>query len=134
MASTGHRSWRQVKSGLARKLKGGVARPFADLTTRVSELQDATAAIAGSLAVLRREMAELADVVAVQVDVGNQTTELLGRLLATTSARLELLEDSLGQLAASEVTALPETNGKTEAAARVEPSAARRASEGTSSH
>jgi hypothetical protein len=134
VASTGHRSWRQVKSGLARKLKGGVARPFADLTARVSELQDATAAIAGSLAVLRREMAELADVVAVQVDVGNQTTELLGRLLATTSARLELLEDSLGQLAASEVTALPETNGKTEAAARVEPSAARRASEGTSSH
>ena len=100
---------------------------------RVSELQDATAAIAGSLAVLRREMAELADIVTVQVDVGNQTTELLGRLLATTSARLELLEDSLGQLSASEVT-LPETNGKTEGAARVESSAARRASEGTSSH
>lgn len=133
VASTGHRSWRQMKTGLARKVKGGVARPFADLTVRVSELQDATAAIVGSLAVLRREMAELADVVAVQVDVGNQTTELLGRLLATTSARLELLEDSLGQLSASEVT-LPETNGKTEGAARVESSAARRASEGTSSH
>ena len=43
-------------------------------------------------------MAELSDIVAVQVDVGNQTTELLGRLLATTSDRLDLLEDRLDLL------------------------------------
>ena len=61
---------------------------------------------------------------AVQVDVGNQTTELLGRLLATTSARLELLEDSARAARRVRGDALPETNGKTEAAARVEPSAA----------
>ena len=98
MASTGRRSWRQVKTGVARELRARVAPPLGELIARIAELQDATAAISGSLAVLRREMAELSDIVAVQVDVGNQTTELLGRLLATTSDRLDLLEDRLDLL------------------------------------
>jgi hypothetical protein len=41
----------------------------------------------------------------VQVEMGNQTTELLGRLLATASSRLEAVEDSLRQVTAAGVTA-----------------------------
>jgi len=100
VASTGRRSWRQAKMSLAREAKARVARPIVDIRDRVSELQDARGDL-GSLAVLRREMAELSDIVAVQVDVGNQTTELLGRLLASTSDRLDLLEEGLRELASA---------------------------------
>lgn len=130
MASTGRRSWRQAKISLAREAKARVARPIVDIRDRVSELQDATAAISGSLAVLRREMAELSDIVAVQVDVGNQTTELLGRLLASTSDRLDVLEEGLRELASGGATTLAGSNGKTDGqAARAETVTTARATE-----
>ena len=115
MASNGRRSWRQVKTTLKGEVKARVAPPLAELIARVAELQDSTAAIAGSLAVLRREIAELTDIVTVQVEVGNQTTELLGRLLATTSERLEVVEDSLRQLSGGDPKARPRSNGNVEA-------------------
>ena len=129
MASTGRRSWRQAKISLATEAKARVARPIVDIRDRVSELQDATAAISGSLAVLRREMAELSDVVAVQVEVGNQTTELLGRLLASTSDRLDLLEEGLRALGSGGAAALPGSNGKTDGQALAETVASARATE-----
>ena len=47
---------------------------------------------------LQAQVAELTDIVKVQVETSNQTTELLGRLLATASGRLESVEDSLRQV------------------------------------
>ena len=73
MASIGHRGWRQARTSLTKKFDG-----------RVTRLQD--------------QVAELTDVVKGQVEMGNQTTELLGRLLAASSSRLEEVEDSLHQL------------------------------------
>ncbi len=84
MASNGRRGWRQLKSNVTAKIDGRVAPPLAELVERVSQLQN--------------EIAELKDIVTVQVDVGNQTTELVGRLLATASNRLDALEDSVRQL------------------------------------
>jgi len=120
VASIGRRGWRQVKTSLAGEVEVRVAPPLAELVARVSQLQDATADIAGSLAVLRRELAELADVVTVQVDVGNQTTELFGRLLATASNRLEVVEDSLRQLAGGSLDPPNGSNGSTESRSRIE--------------
>ena len=127
MASNGRRSWRDVKTTLKGEVKARVAPPLAELIARVAELQDSTAAIAGSLAVLRREIAELTDIVTVQAEVGNQTTELLGRLLATTSDRLDLVEDSLRRLSSGDPNA-PRSNGSVEAQRRT------RAAKGSSSH
>src|SRR5208282_4303946 len=115
VASNGRRSWREVKTTLKGEVKARVAPPLAELIARVAELQDSTAAIAGSLAVLRREIAELSDIVSVQAEVGNQTTELLGRILATTSSRLDAVEDSLRQLAPGDPKARPRSNGSVEA-------------------
>jgi len=115
VASNGRRSWREVKTTLKGELKARVAPPLAELIARVAELQDSTAAIAGSLAVLRREIAELTDIVTVQAEVGNQTTELLGRLLAATSERLEVVEESLRQLSGGDPKARPRSNGSVEA-------------------
>jgi 2-phospho-L-lactate guanylyltransferase (CobY/MobA/RfbA family) len=85
VASIGHQGWRQVKTNLAAKIDGRVAPPLAELVERVAQLQD--------------EIAELKDIVTVQADVANQTTELVGRLLAAASSRIDSLEDSLRQLA-----------------------------------
>ncbi len=115
VASNGRRSWREVKTTLRGEVKARVAPPLAELIARVAELQDSTAAISGSLAVLRREIAELTDIVKVQAEVGNETTELLGRLLATTSERLEIVEDALHQLSGGDPKAPPRSNGSIEA-------------------
>jgi hypothetical protein len=79
--------------------------------------------------VLRREIAELHDIVAVQVDVGNQTTEMFGRLVADATARLEVVEDALRQLGGGEATATGGSNGSVEIHPRAEKLAASRAPE-----
>jgi len=84
VTSIGRRGWSQAKSSLTTKFDGRVTVPLADVLERVIQLQ--------------RQVDELTRVVTMQVDVGNQTTELLGRLLAASSDRLDAVEDSLSQL------------------------------------
>ena len=91
MASIGRRGWRQARTSLTTKFDRRVTLPLADALERVTQLQN--------------QVAELTDIVKVQVEMGNQTTELLGRLLATASSRLEAVEDSLRQVTAAEMTA-----------------------------
>jgi len=81
VTSIGRRGWSQAKSSLTTKFDGRVTVPLADVLERVIQLQD--------------QVDELTRIVTMQVDVGNQATELLGRLLATSSARLDAIEDSL---------------------------------------
>ena len=88
MASIGRRGWRQAKTSLTTKFDRRVTLPLADVLERVTELQ--------------AQVAELTDIVKVQVETSNQTTELLGRLLATASGRLESVEDSLRQVRQAE--------------------------------
>ena len=90
MASIGRRGWRQASTSLTAKFDRRVTLPLADVLEHVTELQD--------------QVAELTDIVKVQVEMCNQTPELLGRLLATASGRLEEVEDSLRQV--TEVTPL----------------------------
>ena len=97
MASIGRRGWRQARTSLTTKFDRRVTLPLADALERVTQLQN--------------QVAELTDIVKVQVEMGNQTTELLGRLLATASSRLEAVEDSLRQVTAAEMTAAGVTAG-----------------------
>lgn len=91
MASIGRGGWRQAKTSLTTKFDRRVTLPLADALERVTQLQN--------------QVAELTDIVKVQVEMSNQTTELLGRLLVTASSRLEAVEDSLRQVTAAEMTA-----------------------------
>jgi len=91
VASIGRRGWRQAKTSLTTKFDRRVTLPLADALERVTQLQN--------------QVAELTDIVKVQVEMSNQTTELLGRLLVTASSRLEAVEDSLRQVTAAEMTA-----------------------------
>ncbi|MGD0945314.1 MAG: hypothetical protein ABR972_13725 [Acidimicrobiales bacterium] len=90
MTSIGRRSWSQAKSSLTTKFDDRVTLPLADVLERVTQLQ--------------QQVEELTSIIKVQADVANQTTELLGRLLATSANRLEVLEDSLRQLAPAGAT------------------------------
>ena len=81
MTSIGRRGWSQAKSSLSSKFDGRVTVPLADVLERVTKLQD--------------QVEELTRIITVQADVANQTTELLGRLIATSTNRLDLLEDSV---------------------------------------
>lgn len=91
MASTGRRGLSQAKSALASKFDGRVTLPLADLLERVVKLQ--------------AQVEELTRIVATQVEVSNQTAELFGRLLATASQRLDLLEEPVGSDAAGRAPA-----------------------------
>lgn len=88
MTSIGRRGLSQAKSSLATKFDGRVTLPLADVLERVIQLQD--------------QVAELTRIVTVQIDVANQTTELLGRLIATSSSRLDELETALAKAAPNE--------------------------------
>lgn len=82
MASTGRRGLSQAKSALASKFDGRVTLPLADVLERVVQLQ--------------AQVDELTRIVETQLEVSNQTAELFGRLLATASQRLDVLERSVG--------------------------------------
>lgn len=81
MASIGRKSWDRTKTGLASKFDGRITVPLADVLDRVVQLQD--------------QVAELSRIVTAQAKVANETTELLGRVLASSSSRLDALEEHL---------------------------------------
>ncbi len=90
MASIGRRGWHQVKSALTTKFDRRVTLPLADTLERVTRLQD--------------QVGELTEIVREQVELANQTTELLGRLLVTASGRLDAVEELLGRIEADGMT------------------------------
>ncbi len=90
MASIGRRGWRQAKSALTTKFDRRVTLPLADTLERVTRLQD--------------QVGELTEIIKEQIETANETTELLGRLLATASGRLDALEDCLAQITAAGMT------------------------------
>jgi hypothetical protein len=106
VTSIGRRGWSQAKSSLTTKFDGRVTVPLADVLERVIQLQS--------------QIDELTRVVTLQVDVGNQTTELLGRLLATSSDRLDALEASISHLTPQAATA-PETAKSAQRQSRAKP-------------
>jgi len=103
---SGRRGWTQAKSSLTTKFDGRVTIPLADVLERVVQLQ--------------AQVEELARIITVQVDVSNQTTELLGRLLATSSNRLDSVEDSLRDRSPAG-TPTPGPGNGTERTARAKP-------------
>jgi hypothetical protein len=90
VASIGRRGWRQAKSALTTKFDRRVTLPLADTLERVTRLQD--------------QVGELTEIIKEQIETANETTELLGRLLATASGRLDALEDCLAQITAAGMT------------------------------
>jgi hypothetical protein len=112
VTSIGRRGWSQAKSSLTSKFDGRVTLPLADVLERVVQLQ--------------AQMDELTRLLTTQLEVNNQTTELFGRILATSSSRLDAIEDELRHGAPqTAATKKPPTSTPT-------PSARRKTTAGTS--
>lgn len=123
MASLARRGWRRAKSSIAEEtaarlaerqaaLLGELPQAMKDLCDTLRERQDLVlsqlpavfaqlteiantlASLSSTVDELGKRVSELAGTVAVQVDVENQSTELLGRLLAQARARLDALEEA----------------------------------------
>jgi len=96
VSSIARSGWHRVKSSMAGELSARVGHEFdTRFTERLDRLQAGLDAVAGSLAVMRRELSDLADTIAVESEVHAQTTELFGRLLQSSTARIEALEEAI---------------------------------------
>jgi hypothetical protein len=85
-SSTGRAAWRRTTTRLARKAAGSIVGHQRSVDARLDAIERHLARIDGQLQ-------ELREIAAAQVDVENQSTELLGRLLRAATSRIEDLEE-----------------------------------------
>lgn len=89
-SSTGRSGWRETTTRLARRAASSIVGHQRSVDARLDAIEQHLARIDGQL----RELREIAET---QVDVENQGTELLGRLLRAATSRIEDLEERAGR-------------------------------------
>lgn len=102
MSSVARRGWHAVRRNVAGDLTerdAEVLRQMSDVFKELAHLSVDLGAVWRSVQDLREQLdvqaavlAELVDATTLQIDLGNQSTELLGRLLESARARLDVLE------------------------------------------
>lgn len=106
MSSVARRGWQRVKSSVAVEVEARVAEREMELLREMSDVFKELAHISVDLGAIWRSvqdlraqvdaqaatLAELVEATTLQMDVANQSTELLGRLLQSARARLDVLE------------------------------------------
>ncbi|MGO9910279.1 MAG: hypothetical protein ACLPQS_03835 [Acidimicrobiales bacterium] len=86
MASPPRAAWRRIKMSLASQVAAEVAPTLDEQRARLE-------AVEAQLAALTEQVRELHRIAGIQVDVANESTELLGRLIRSSSSRIDLLEE-----------------------------------------
>lgn len=89
-ASTVRAGWRGTTTRLARRAAGSIVGHQRSVDARLDAIEQQLARIDGQL----RELREIAGT---QVDVENQSTELLGRLLRAATSRIDDIEERVGR-------------------------------------
>lgn len=89
-SSTARAGWRGTTTRLARRAASSIVGHQRSVDARLDAIEQQLASIDGQL----RELREIAGA---QVDVENQSTELLGRLLRAATSRIEDLEERVGR-------------------------------------
>ena len=89
-SSTARSGWRETTTRLARRAAGSIVGHQRSVDARLDAIEEHLASIEAQL----RELREMAGT---QVDVENQSTELLGRLLRAATDRIEDLEERAGR-------------------------------------
>ncbi|MHB8243800.1 MAG: hypothetical protein ACYDGN_00410 [Acidimicrobiales bacterium] len=97
MASASRAAWRRIKRSIAGQVAADVA-PLVEVQTR--DVAARLAAVDAQLEAMRAQLAAMADqmhdlreIAGTQVDIENQSTELLGRLLRSATSRIDELEE-----------------------------------------
>jgi hypothetical protein len=89
-SSTPRPGWRRTTTGIARRAASTIVGHQRSVDQRLDAIERRLADIDGQL----RELREIAET---QVDVENQSTELLGRLLRAATSRIDVLEERAGR-------------------------------------
>ena len=97
MPSVARSGWRRAKSGIADEVAARLQEREEEILRQLGDVFKEIVRLSSEVAEISKRVAELADTVSVQVDVENQSTELLGRLLAQARARLDALEEAASQ-------------------------------------
>jgi tetrahydromethanopterin S-methyltransferase subunit G len=90
VASASRAAWRRMTASIARQVVDEVAPHIDQHMTSVHARLDA---LETEVATLIGEVRELRSIAGTQVDVENQSTELLGRLLRSATDRIDELEE-----------------------------------------
>lgn len=88
---------RAARPGLRRTTTGLARKAAATLLGHQRSVDERLDAIERHLATIEAQVRELREIAETQVDVENQSTELLGRLLRAATDRIEDLEGRVGQ-------------------------------------
>lgn len=89
-SSTARSGWRETTTRLARRAASSIVGHQRSVDARLE-------AVERHLASIDAQLRELREIAATQVDVENQSTELLGRLLRAATSRIEDLEELVGR-------------------------------------
>lgn len=96
MTSAARRLWRRAKLQVADDVHTRLEPDLDTLDERLRALEKVAAevldALVGEVGSLKCDVAELRDALAAQLDMENESNELIGRLLVRLSARVEDLE------------------------------------------
>jgi ABC-type transporter Mla subunit MlaD len=90
VASPQRAIWRRLKTSLAHQVSAEVAPA---LDEKTAELRARLDAVEAQLATLSEQVRDLRQIAGTQVDVTNESTELLGRLIRSASSRIDELEE-----------------------------------------
>lgn len=82
--------WRGTTTRLARRAASSIVGHQRSVDTRLDAIEQ-------HLASIEAQLRELLEIAGTQVDVENQSTELLGRLLRAATDRIEALEEQVGR-------------------------------------
>lgn len=85
MASPPRAAWRRIKMSVASQVSAEMAPALDEQRARLD-------AVEAQLAALTEQIRDLRQIAGVQVDVTNESTELLGRLIRSATSRIDLLE------------------------------------------
>jgi len=108
VASVARRGWRRVKSSLADEVVARTDQREAEILRQLSDVFSELARLSRDVGAVWRALedissrlneqaaatAALVDSVNIQIDTDYQSTEILGRLLQSTRARLDVLEEA----------------------------------------
>jgi hypothetical protein len=96
MTSSGRRLWRRAKRGIADEVHARFEPDRDAFAERLSALEKAVAdvldALSGEVGSLKCDVTALREALAAQLDMENESSELIGRLLVRLAARVEDLE------------------------------------------
>ncbi|MHB1986742.1 MAG: hypothetical protein ACYCSF_01970 [Acidimicrobiales bacterium] len=97
MPSTPRATWRRISMSLAQQVSAEVGAVLDSYGVEIRERLDPIGArldrIEAQLVALTEEVHELRDIAGTHVDVANEATDLLGRLIRSATSRLDELEE-----------------------------------------